>query len=86
MATPMKTNKLFPTFLLVLATLLVPLSSWAQDESAKSLKECIEYGLKNFGTVRIAQYKVETANQAGPRSPEPLPAAGNSNGHVHQQH
>ena len=61
----MKTNKLFPTFLLVLATLLVPLSSWAQDESAKSLKECIEYGLKNFGTVRIAQYKVETANQQG---------------------
>ena len=27
------------------------------------LKDCIDYGLKNFGTVRIAQYQVETANQ-----------------------
>ena len=61
----MKTNKLFPTFLLALATLLLPLGSQAQDTAGKSLKECIEYGLKNFGTVRIAQYKVETANQQG---------------------
>lgn len=29
----------------------------------RSLKECIDYGLQHFGTVRIAQYQVETANQ-----------------------
>ena len=27
------------------------------------LKDCIDYGLKNFGSIRIAQYQVETANQ-----------------------
>ncbi|MDB5240624.1 MAG: transporter [Spirosoma sp.] len=27
------------------------------------LKDCIDYGLKNFGSVRIAQYQVETADQ-----------------------
>lgn len=27
------------------------------------LKDCIDYGLKNFGSVRIAQYQVQTANQ-----------------------
>lgn len=27
------------------------------------LKDCIDYGLKNFGTVRIAQYQVQTANE-----------------------
>ncbi|CCG98146.1 outer membrane efflux protein [Fibrella aestuarina BUZ 2] len=27
------------------------------------LKDCIDYGLKNFGRVRIAQYQVETADQ-----------------------
>lgn len=59
----MKTNSLLSTFLLALAALLLPLGSQAQDNTGKSLKQCIEYGLKNFGTVRIAQYKVETANQ-----------------------
>ncbi|MGA0559613.1 TolC family protein [Larkinella sp. VNQ87] len=28
-----------------------------------SLKSCIDYGLQHFGTVRIAQYQTETANQ-----------------------
>ncbi|AKD54825.1 TolC family protein [Spirosoma radiotolerans] len=27
------------------------------------LKDCIDYGLKNFGSIRIAQYQIETANQ-----------------------
>jgi len=27
------------------------------------LKDCIDYGLKNFGSVRLAQYQVETADQ-----------------------
>ncbi len=61
----MKSNKFFPTFLLALATLLLPMGGRAQDTAGKSLKQCIEYGLKNFGTVRIAQYQVETANQQG---------------------
>ncbi|RYF73320.1 MAG: TolC family protein [Cytophagaceae bacterium] len=38
-----------------------------QSQSATSggfrLKDCIDYGLKNFGTVRIAQYQVQTANE-----------------------
>jgi outer membrane protein len=32
-------------------------------QQSRSLKECIDYGLQHFGTVRIAQYQVETANQ-----------------------
>lgn len=32
-------------------------------QQGKSLKECIDYGLQHFGTTRIAQYQVETANQ-----------------------
>ncbi|QKZ12225.1 TolC family protein [Spirosoma sp. KUDC1026] len=36
--------------------------SYAQT-GARSLKECIEYGLKNFGTVRIAEYQKQTADQ-----------------------
>jgi outer membrane protein TolC len=36
--------------------------SYAQP-GARSLKECIEYGLKNFGTVRIAEYQKQTADQ-----------------------
>ncbi|WP_019988075.1 TolC family protein [Rudanella lutea] len=55
---------------------LLPFSGWAQSESPQPttaqpavtgtsfrLKDCIDYGLKNFGTTRIAQYQVETANQ-----------------------
>lgn len=41
--------------------LTIPLSGWAQTKW--SLKDCIDYGLKNFGTIRIAQYQIETANQ-----------------------
>ena len=36
---------------------------FAQAQTAWSLKECIEYGLKHFGTVRIAQYQKENARQ-----------------------
>ncbi len=41
---------------------LVPaLPSMAQQNW--SLKACIDYGLQHFGTVRVAQYQTETANQ-----------------------
>ncbi|AEI50428.1 TolC family protein [Runella slithyformis] len=32
-------------------------------QQSMSLKESIDYGLQHYGTVRIAQYQVETANQ-----------------------
>ncbi len=32
-------------------------------QQGKSLKECIDYGLQHYGTIRVAQYQVETANQ-----------------------
>ncbi len=35
----------------------------ASAQQSRSLKECIDYGLQHFGTVRVAQYQVETANQ-----------------------
>ncbi|MDQ6479276.1 TolC family protein [Dyadobacter sp. LHD-138] len=41
--------------------LAFPLLSQAQ--TAWSLKDCIDYGLKHFGTVRIAQYQKENARQ-----------------------
>lgn len=41
--------------------LTFPLLSQAQ--TAWSLKDCIDYGLKHFGTVRIAQYQKENARQ-----------------------
>jgi len=48
-----------------------PLQGWAQAQPQPPapasggfrLKDCIEYGLKNFGTVRIAQYQTQTADQ-----------------------
>ncbi|MEZ0485247.1 TolC family protein [Fibrella aquatica] len=51
--------------------LLPPLYSWAQTATQPQppstggfrLKDCIDYGLKNFGSVRIAQYQVQTANE-----------------------
>jgi outer membrane protein TolC len=51
--------------------LVSPLSGWAQTQAQPQppatagfrLKDCIDYGLKNFGSIRIAQYQVETANQ-----------------------
>ena len=43
--------------------LSLSLNGWAQTQPIQSLKDCIDYGLKNFGTVRIAQYQVETAKQ-----------------------
>ncbi|CCH52566.1 outer membrane efflux protein [Fibrisoma limi BUZ 3] len=45
------------------AVLLWPLSGWAQTPASFRLKDCIDYGLQNFGTVRLAQYQVETANE-----------------------
>ncbi|MEZ0540043.1 TolC family protein [Fibrella arboris] len=57
----------------VVLTLASPLSGGAQGvnqpQSATTtsggfrLKDCIDYGLKNFGTVRIAQYQVQTADE-----------------------
>ena len=38
-------------------------SSWAQTPTNYRLKDCIEYGLQHYGTVRIAQYQTETASQ-----------------------
>lgn len=61
--------------LVLVITLASPLGGWAQAQPQMQpqaqtltagtfrLKDCIDYGLKNFGTVRIAQYQVETANQ-----------------------
>lgn len=43
--------------------LLLALPSFTQAQTAWSLKDCIDYGLKHFGTVRIAQYQKENAKQ-----------------------
>ncbi len=43
--------------------LAVAARGWAQTTPGFSLKDCVDYGLKNFGTTRIAQYQTETANQ-----------------------
>ncbi|GAB3694672.1 TolC family protein [Spirosoma flavus] len=43
--------------------LILAQSSWAQSTSSFRLKDCIDYGLQHFGTVRIAQYQVENANE-----------------------
>jgi len=48
----------FSTVLLFLA-----LPALTQAQSVWSLKDCINYGLKHFGTVRIAQYQKENARQ-----------------------
>lgn len=48
----------------LLLFILLPLWSQAQPQTL-TLKECIDYGLKNFGTIRIAQYNQETAKQQG---------------------
>lgn len=48
-----------------------PLSGWAQTQAQPQpaatasfrLKDCIDYGLKNFGSIQIAQYQTETANE-----------------------
>ncbi|MFD2935761.1 TolC family protein [Spirosoma flavum] len=46
-------------------SLTLSLYGAAQNQPSGSLKDCIDYGLKNFGTIRIAQYQVETAKQQG---------------------
>ena len=43
--------------------LLLAQCSWAQSTANFRLKDCIDYGLQHYGTVRIAQYQTETANQ-----------------------
>jgi outer membrane protein len=43
--------------------LLLALPAMAQAQTAWSLKDCIDYGLKHFGSVRIAQYQKENARQ-----------------------
>jgi outer membrane protein len=43
--------------------IFLTLPMFTQAQTALSLKECIEYGLKHFGTVRIAQYQKENARQ-----------------------
>ncbi|MCK8492543.1 TolC family protein [Spirosoma sp. RP8] len=43
--------------------LMLAQSSWAQSTTNFRLKDCIDYGLQHFGTVRIAQYQIENANQ-----------------------
>ncbi|GLU55345.1 transporter [Dyadobacter frigoris] len=42
---------------------MLALPSLTQAQTAWSLKDCIDYGLKHFGTVRIAQYQKENARQ-----------------------
>ncbi|MBD2701720.1 TolC family protein [Spirosoma sp. BT702] len=43
--------------------LILAQSSWAQSTNGFRLKDCIDYGLQHFGTVRIAQYQVQNANE-----------------------
>lgn len=43
--------------------MLLTLPLLSQAQVAWSLKDCIDYGLKHFGTVRIAQYQKENAKQ-----------------------
>ncbi|RAK02875.1 outer membrane protein TolC [Larkinella arboricola] len=45
------------------ASLLLTASLPTQAQTSWSLKQCIDYGLQHFGTTKIAQYQVETANQ-----------------------
>ncbi|MFC5411055.1 TolC family protein [Larkinella bovis] len=47
--------------LVVSFSLAASLPGWAQTNW--TLKSCIDYGLQHFGTVRLAQYQSETANQ-----------------------
>ncbi|MBC3792187.1 TolC family protein [Spirosoma utsteinense] len=47
--------------------LALPLSGWSQAQALAPatfrLKDCIDYGLKNFGSVKIAQYQLQNADQ-----------------------
>lgn len=42
---------------------LLAQAGWAQSTQNFRLKDCIDYGLQHYGTVRIAQNQVEYANQ-----------------------
>lgn len=48
-------------------SLALPLPGWSQAQAPAPanfrLKDCIDYGLKNFGSVRIAQYQLQNADQ-----------------------
>ncbi|RRB15145.1 TolC family protein [Larkinella knui] len=48
-------------FLFLMLSLTASLPGWSQTNW--TLKNCIDYGLQHFGTVKIAQYQTETANQ-----------------------
>lgn len=43
------------------AFLLVPL--WSEGQTNWTLKQCIEYGLQHYGTVKVARYQRELADQ-----------------------
>ncbi len=51
--------KQLAAFLMISMAAILPGSA----QQGKSLKECIDYGLQHYGTIRVAQYQVETANQ-----------------------
>ncbi|WP_428662685.1 TolC family protein [Runella sp.] len=51
--------KRLAAFLMISMAAILPGSA----QQGKSLKECIDYGLQHYGTIRVAQYQVETANQ-----------------------
>lgn len=47
----------------VFLTLLLSASQTSFAQQTWSLKACLDYGLQHFGSVRIAQYQQETANE-----------------------
>ena len=47
----------------VFLTLLLSASLPSFAQQMWSLKACLDYGLQHFGSVRIAQYQQETANE-----------------------
>jgi outer membrane protein len=50
--------------LILSLSLTASLPGWSQSAQTNwTLKSAIDYGLQHFGTVRIAQYQTETANQ-----------------------
>ncbi|WP_266364691.1 TolC family protein [Tellurirhabdus rosea] len=44
-------------------SLILAATGLSRAQSPWSLKQCIDYGLQHYGTVRIAQYQVANANQ-----------------------
>lgn len=48
---------------IVVGLQLVAMGGFAQAPADFRLKDCIDYGLKNFGTIRLAEYRAQTANE-----------------------